>query len=96
RLGGGELLLAVDGEEGDRALSEKRACPDCGIGFPALQPTSFSFNSPLGMCVDCTGLGTRLEMDPDLVVPDPSLSINQGAITPWAGAAGRQEGWGWN
>ena len=79
-----------------RAYSEARACPNCGIGFPELSPQSFSFNSPLGMCVECNGLGSRMEVDPDLVVPDPSLSIRDGAIAPWgdsrrhATAAGRR------
>ena len=52
----------------------------CGVGFPELSPQSFSFNTPIGMCVDCNGLGTRAEMDPELVVPDSSLSIRDGAI----------------
>jgi excinuclease ABC subunit A len=102
RAGDGTLILSIDaGGHGprqavDRSLSERRACPACGIGFPELSPASFSFNSPLGMCVDCTGLGTRIEMDPQLVVPDPSLSIRQGAIEPWATAVERREGWVWN
>jgi excinuclease ABC subunit A len=77
-------------------LSEHRACPECGIAFPELSPQSFSFNSPLGMCPECTGLGTRMEMDPDLVVSRPELSIRQGAIEPWASAVERGEGWVFN
>src|SRR5262249_27560045 len=65
----------------------------CGVSFPALSPQSCSFNSPLGMCAACNGLGTRLEVDPDLVIPDPSLSIRGGAIAPWATAMARGEGW---
>ena len=71
RSGGGSVLVAVEGEARERAYSEARACPDCGVGLPELSPQSFSFNSPLGMCVDCNGLGSSLEIDPDLIVPDP-------------------------
>ncbi len=63
------------------------------MGFPELSPQSFSFNTPIGMCVDCNGLGTRLEMDPDLVVPDPGLSIREGAIEPWRHAMASGQGW---
>jgi excinuclease ABC subunit A len=72
-------------------FSAARAC--CGQSFPELSPQSFSFNSPLGMCGACNGLGTRLEVDPELVVPDASLSIRAGAIAPWASAMARGEGW---
>ena len=89
REGKGELL-AHDGES-EAAYSEARAC--CGIAFPELSPQSFSFNSPLGMCPSCTGLGKRDEVDPDLVVPDPKLSIREGAIAPWASAMARGDGW---
>ncbi|MFT3764486.1 MAG: excinuclease ABC subunit UvrA [Minicystis sp.] len=65
----------------------------CGVSFPALSPQSFSFNSPLGMCAACNGLGTRLEVDPLLVVPDPTLSMRDGAIAPWATGMARGEGW---
>jgi excinuclease ABC subunit A len=65
----------------------------CGVSFPALSPQSFSFNTPLGMCNACNGLGTRLEVAPELVVPDPSLSIRGGAIAPWATGMARGEGW---
>ena len=65
-------------------MSQHRACHYCGISFPELSPQLFSFNTPLGMCPECTGLGTRMEMDPDLVVPNPRLSINEGAISRWA------------
>ncbi|HEY8375654.1 MAG TPA: excinuclease ABC subunit UvrA, partial [Nannocystis sp.] len=72
-------------------FSESRSC--CGRSFPELSPQSFSFNSPLGMCPECNGLGTRNEAAPDLVVPDPTLSIREGAIAPWASAMERGEGW---
>jgi excinuclease ABC subunit A len=86
--------------------SEMRAVPEkgkpfvfsalrthCGVSFPALSPQSLSFNTPLGMCPACNGLGTRLEVAADLVVPDPSLSIRGGAIAPWATGMARGEGW---
>ena len=67
-------------------FSEKMACSDCGISFSELAPRDFSFNSPYGACPVCTGLGTRFEVDPDLVVPDDTLSLADGALAPWAGA----------
>ena len=83
REGKGKLMVEVAGEKIPRTYSEANACPKCGIGFPELSPQSFSFNSPLGMCVECNGLGERLAADPDLVVPDPSLSIRNGAVAVW-------------
>ena len=89
REGKGELwVLAGEGEL--LRFSESRSC--CGHSFPELSPQSFSFNSPLGMCPECNGLGTRMEVDPELVVPDESLSIRDGAIAPWATAVDRGEG----
>ena len=88
--GKGELIAAPDGGY-EVAYSEARAC--CGIAFPELSPQSFSFNSPLGMCPACTGLGKRDEVDPELVIPDASRSIRQGAIAPWASAMERGDGW---
>jgi excinuclease ABC subunit A len=67
--------------------SEGFACLHCGISMPELEPRSFSFNSPHGACPRCTGLGSQMEIDPELVVPDPSLSLNEGAILPWASGA---------
>jgi excinuclease ABC subunit A len=67
-------------------FSEKMACSTCGISFSELAPRDFSFNSPYGACPVCTGLGTRFEVDPDLVVPDDTLSLADGALAPWAGA----------
>src|SRR5204862_717485 len=67
--------------------SEKFACPDHGPVIPELEPRIFSFNSPHGACPRCTGLGSMMEIDPELVVPDPSLSINEGAILPWSSGA---------
>lgn len=67
-------------------FSEKMACTDCGLSFTVLAPRDFSFNSPYGACTVCSGLGTRFEVDPDLVVPDTSLSLADGALAPWGGA----------
>lgn len=64
-------------------FSEKFSCPDCGFSFPEITPRMFSFNSPQGACPACSGLGTKQYFDPDLIVPDPSLSIKDGAILPW-------------
>ncbi|HVZ87921.1 MAG TPA: excinuclease ABC subunit UvrA [Polyangia bacterium] len=93
KVGAGSVLVAVEGESRERAYSEARACPNCGVGLPELSPQSFSFNSPLGMCVDCNGLGSSLEIDADLIVPNPSLSISEGAIEPWGDRAGKESGW---
>lgn len=71
--------------EKERIFSEHMACHDCGLSFEEMEPRSFSFNSPFGACPECTGIGTRLEVDQELVVPDDSLSLNEGAIAPWAG-----------
>src|SRR3954467_2719438 len=67
--------------------SERFACLNCGTSMPELEPRMFSFNSPHGACPRCTGLGSQMEIDPDLVVPDPSLSLNEGAILPWSTSA---------
>ena len=77
-------FLFTDSDELEQ-FSEKLACTDCGISFTELAPRDFSFNSPYGACPVCTGLGTRFEVDPDLVVPDPDLSLEDGALAPWAG-----------
>ncbi|HEY8451349.1 MAG: excinuclease ABC subunit UvrA [Micromonosporaceae bacterium] len=88
-LAGGVVLLDfVDLPEGDehreRLFSEHLACIHCDLSFEALEPRSFSFNSPYGACPACTGLGTKKEVDPELVVPDPDLSLRQGALQPWS------------
>jgi excinuclease ABC subunit A len=77
----------------DRFFSEENACHVCGLSFGELVPQAFSFNSPMGSCPECQGLGTRAEMDPDLIIPDPSLTIRQGAVEPWASGMERGEGW---
>ncbi len=78
------FLFVDDGEQ--VAFSETMACTHCGLSFTELAPRDFSFNSPYGACPVCTGLGTRYEVDPDLVVPDTSLSLAEGALAPWSGA----------
>ncbi|MBJ96150.1 MAG: excinuclease ABC subunit A [Rickettsiales bacterium] len=89
-----EGLLVVDVVDGSEQLySEKLACPHCQLSFPDLDPPLFSFNTPLGMCVDCNGLGWKKVMDPGRVVADQSLSLNEGAIVPWASALRRGRGW---
>src|SRR2546426_1281284 len=72
----------VDGES--TTFSENFACPEHGVGLPELEPRIFSFNSPHGACPRCTGLGAQQEIDPDLLVPDPTLSIGEGALVPWS------------
>ena len=69
---------------GELSFSEQFACPDHGVSLPELEPRVFSFNSPHGACSRCTGLGSQQEIDPDLLVPDPSLSIEEGALVPWS------------
>src|SRR4029450_9449957 len=72
-------------EGGESSLcSENFACPEHGVSLPELEPRIFSFNSPHGACPRCTGLGAQLEIDPDLLVPDPSLSTAEGALVPWS------------
>jgi excinuclease ABC subunit A len=94
-LSGGLVVLDfVDLPETDphreRRYSERLACPnDHPLGIEELEPRSFSFNSPYGACPVCTGLGTRLEADPELIVPDPTKTLAQGAVAPWSGAHGR-------
>ncbi len=80
KIGDGLVLVSSDREY---LYSEKFACPDCGISFGEIEPRIFSFNSPFGACPECKGLGYKIEIDPDLVIPDRSLSIIEGAIAPW-------------
>jgi len=88
KLGNGLVLLDfVDAKSGEKehTYSEHLACHDCNLSFEELEPRSFSFNSPFGACPECSGIGTQLEVDEDLIIPDDSISINEGAIAPWAG-----------
>ncbi|HWH43436.1 MAG TPA: excinuclease ABC subunit UvrA [Thermoleophilaceae bacterium] len=80
-----EIELVDSGEV--RTYSERFACLHCGTSMPELEPRMFSFNSPHGACQRCTGLGSQMEIDPELIVPDPSLSLSQGAILPWSTSA---------
>ena len=80
-----EGLVGIDVIDGEPMLfSQNFACPDHGVSLAELQPRVFSFNAPHGACPRCTGLGSQQEIDPDLVVPDPSLSIDDGALVPWS------------
>ena len=90
-LAGGLVMLDfVDLPEDDphreRTFSEHLACLYDDLSFEELEPRSFSFNSPYGACPECTGLGTRKEVDPELIVPDPERTLREGAISPWAPA----------
>jgi excinuclease ABC subunit A len=89
KLASGIVLLDfVDakGADKERTFSEHLACHDCNLSFEELEPRSFSFNSPFGACPECTGIGTKLEVDEELVIPDDSISIYEGAIAPWTGS----------
>jgi excinuclease ABC subunit A len=88
RLASGIVVLDfVDakGVDKERTYSEHLACHDCELSFEDLEPRSFSFNSPFGACAECSGIGTKKEVDEDLIIPDDSISINDGAIAPWSG-----------
>ncbi len=91
REGGGVLFANLP--DGDRIHSEHRACHFCGVSFDELTPQAFSFNAPQGACDMCDGLGSRPEMDADLIVGKPDLSIADGAIGVWAASMARGEGW---
>ena len=88
------LRQLQEGESGEEELvfSEQFACVRCGISLPEIEPRTFSFNSPHGACTQCTGLGYRLEVDPDLVIPNKSLSLMEGAVVPWT-RSGSSSGW---
>ena len=77
----GDVIIASDGSEA--IFSQRNACPHCGVTVGELEPRNFSFNSPFGMCKACSGLGVSMEFDPDLVIPDKTLSLATGAIAPW-------------
>jgi excinuclease ABC subunit A len=79
----GSVLISDEGK--DKIFSQNNACPYCGITIGELEPRTFSFNSPFGSCKACNGLGVKMEFDPDLVIPDKSKSILDGAIVPWSG-----------
>lgn len=77
----GDVIIASDGSEA--IFSQRNACPHCGVTVGELEPRNFSFNSPFGMCKACSGLGVSMEFDPELVIPDKTLSLATGAIAPW-------------
>jgi len=90
RLASGLVILDfVDAKAGspdkEKTFSEHMACHECEISFEELEPRSFSFNSPFGACPECSGIGTKLEVDEELLIPDDSISIYEGAIAPWSG-----------
>ncbi len=85
KLGEGMVMVQEMGGE-ERLFSEHFACVHCGVSLPEIEPRTFSFNSPHGACPVCTGLGTRMELDPDLVIPNKHLSLAEGAVQPWARA----------
>jgi len=94
KLGKGIVIIGQDNDtEKDLIFSEHFACEECGISLPELEPRLFSFNNPYGACSECTGLGEKLEVDPELVIPNKKLTIAEGAIWPWSRAShkvGRQ------
>ena len=79
----GNAVLDLMGS-GEIFFNQKAACPRCGLSIPELTPQMFSFNNPQGACRECSGLGTKRYLDPDLIIPDPDLSLREGAIAPWA------------
>jgi len=81
-LGEGKVIIDVIGEE-ELLFSENHACPECGFSIEKLEPRMFSFNSPFGACPDCDGLGSKLEVDPELIIPDWTRTLNEDAIAPW-------------
>lgn len=94
----GKGLVMASSEDKDFLFSENFACPECGISMPDIEPRLFSFNSPYGACQYCTGLGSTMEVDPDLVVPNQNLTLAEGAIRPWAMSShkvGRQSWYWW-
>jgi excinuclease ABC subunit A len=102
RVGEGSVIISVQStpssDESSAApeewlMSESNTCPSCGISFPELAPQMFSFNNPQGACPECTGLGTRLEVDPGLLVPNGALSINDGAVTYWGEMRKKTDSW---
>ncbi len=98
RVGEGQLVISVQNPSGDAEewlMSEANTCVHCGISFPELSPQMFSFNSPQGACPECTGLGVRMEVDPLLLVPNPSLTLHEGAVTYWGELRKKRDSWGY-
>ncbi len=80
-----------ENKEYEKVYSEHFACVDCGINFEEITPRMFSFNSPQGACPECKGIGSKMEMDPDLIVSNPKLSLNEGAVVPWSRSKGNKD-----
>ena len=94
KLAEGMVKIDFIDEKRQELISEHNACAKCGISYPDLIPQHFSYNSPLGMCPNCNGLGTKIEFSPDLIIVDSRLSINEGAVHPWGILGEKIEGWG--
>ncbi len=86
---GNDSVIVQKNEKDEQVLSSNFACPDGHTNLPELNPRNFSFNSPHGACPDCTGLGTRLEVDEQLIIPNPKLTLAEGAIRPWSKTTSR-------
>ena len=84
------VLFTADDDEYEKRYSEHFACVDCGINFEELTPRMFSFNAPQGACPECNGIGSKMEIDPNLIVPDNTLTLNEGAIAPWSKSSKRE------
>ncbi|MDY6915667.1 MAG: excinuclease ABC subunit UvrA, partial [Candidatus Cloacimonadota bacterium] len=93
KLTDGFLKVDYVDEKREEILSESNSCARCGIGYPELTPQHFSFNSPIGMCPACNGLGTKMEFDPELLIPDPSKSIMEGAVVHWGNLNKKKHSW---
>ena len=93
KLTNGFIKIEYIDEGRTENLSEANSCPTCGIGYPELSPQHFSFNSPIGMCKSCNGLGTKMEFDPDLLIPDKSLSVMEGAVVHWGTLNKKKSSW---
>ncbi|MDQ2985387.1 MAG: excinuclease ABC subunit UvrA [Armatimonadota bacterium] len=89
----GKGLVSVASPDEERLFSEHFSCPDCGISLGEIEPRMFSFNSPYGACSECAGLGTKTEFDKDLVIPDPSVSLDEGAVAPFVHKNGELKDW---
>src|SRR3989344_4209247 len=91
------IIVVRNHKEKDTIFSERFACVECGVSLPEIEPRVFSFNSPYGACSTCTGLGSALEVDPELVIPNKRLTIAEGAIRPWSHASHRvgRQSWYW-
>jgi excinuclease ABC subunit A len=87
------IVQIVGGNEEEIVFSEKFACVHCGLSFGDIEPRNFSFNSPHGACPECTGLGTKMEFDPGLIIPNRSLTLANGAIVPWVRSTGEGSAW---